>query len=922
MGRGRAAGRRGNDDANKDLSDANETTMIIANGEEDDDSFGPAPPPPSHPHPDDLSPPKAGGSPEGRAHGGDYDDAAALEGDDGFVPGESNSSKKKWSLLGFGKSRAGGRGPGADEPGVQIQGIDDVLKDEPPPPPPPPAANEEGYEEGGGAGGGAPGQRQSRGRFGRFGGGGGGGRGGRDDTEDGDDEDDNEIDEDMSVEIPPTTVVQRMKHREENDEVKRLDNGKWGRVGMAAGCLLVVLAVVLGVGYGTGAFQQSSSRSGSGGNGGGGGGGSSDPNRPAAVTSYLQSITTEPGAYFGNGTANATDPGTLSANWLINDDPLQLSPDTGLGKFRLRQRYALLTLWYASRSYWANATGWATGDDECTWLGVTCEPAQLDGEAGDVTVVTRLSLDGNGVQALPSDLFLLDSLKVLSLADNEIVGTIPPSLANATTLVELYLEKNGLEQDLSDFDWSGLANLEVLRLGENRGLNGTVHDSLWTLAKLQELALNGCRFRGEIGAAPVDSLQSLAVFDISKNRGGDRAGFSGALPTVLAAIPTLEVVGLGGNRFEGTIPPEYAASLPALSEMDLSDNQLTGSLLEDWGASTALRVLRVGGNAGLGGGSIPAFLYDMTSLQVLDIGGMTLDGPIDPAIANLASLVEFNVSGNALTGAPPTEIGTLSSLQVLGMGSNFLSGPLGFVSGLASLTDLNVETNLFTGFSDLSGLTGLRSLRASRNDFRAAFPDAVTSLPSLGTSPPAPPPLLDVARARVPTVPSLVHSRFPSFSRSVPGPDQQRPHRIPPHQPRGHDRAGAADPERQLFGGSHPRHRFGHDQPARDAAGRERAHFVAPLDDDEPVQPPGAGAAAEPPRGAAAQRHWGDVRPPAVPDQQQRRQQRRHGRDHRPPPGHRVQHEVPGGAGGVQQPPDGDAPHRDGDDGPAPVPGH
>jgi Leucine-rich repeat (LRR) protein len=698
---------------------------IITNNNDDEDSFGPTPPPPSHPHPDDLLPNSSisrGGAEEGGAYDGRNADAILQSGDDEDVDvdfqagnGQQGYKKKPWTILGFG-SRAAGRGsnnkPEDPQNSVQIQGIEDVLKDDPPGTSKAGTIEneeeEDDYEGGGGGRGGRLGRR--------------GKGGGRDDTED-----DNELDEDMSVEIPPTTVVQRMKHREENDAVKRLDNGRWARVGGIAACLLVVLAVILGVGYGSGAFQ-SSSRSASGGNGGGGGG-SSDPNRPAAVTSYLQSITTEPDAYFGNST-NATDPGTLSANWLVNDDPLQLSPDTEAGMFRLKQRYALLTLWFSSRSYWANSTGWAAAEDECMWLGVTCEPAQLEG-AGEVNVVTRLSLDGNGVQALSSDLFLLDNLKILSLADNVIVGPLPPTLANASSLVELYLETNGLQQDLSDFDWSGLLNLEVLRLGDNVGLNGTLNDSLWTLPKLQELALNGCRFQGEIGAA-VENLQSLVVFDVSNNRGGNRAGFSGTLPTVFASLPNLEVLGLGGNRFEGSIPSEYAA-MPELSELNVADNQLTGSLLEDWVTSTSLKVLRVGGNAGLGGGTIPSFLYDMTSLQVLDIGGLNLDGQIDPTVANLVNLVEFNVSGNALTGAPPTEMGSLTGLETLQMGSNFLSGPLDFVAALGALTDLNVETNLFTGFSDLSGLSSLKSLRASRNDFAGTFPDAVASLPSLGT---------------------------------------------------------------------------------------------------------------------------------------------------------------------------------------------
>lgn len=36
--------------------------------------------------------------------------------------------------------------------------------------------------------------------------------------------------------------------------------------------------------------------------------------------------------------------------WLLNDDPLQLSPDTPYHQFRIQQRYALLTLWFQPRT--------------------------------------------------------------------------------------------------------------------------------------------------------------------------------------------------------------------------------------------------------------------------------------------------------------------------------------------------------------------------------------------------------------------------------------------------------------------------------------------------------------------------------------------------------------------------------------------
>ena len=526
--------------------------------------------------------------------------------------------------------------------------------------------------------------------------------------------------EDLSVEIPPTTVVQRMLAKEEQDFEKRQDNSKWTRVGAAVCGLLVLLAIILGAGYGSGAFSNKSSTAAP---SQPSGDANQDGTRPAAISTYLESVSTQ-GA---SGFSNATSPQTLSMNWLINDDPLQLSPSDEASKFRLAQRYALLTMWFSSKAYWTQYSGWVDAEDECTWFGVTCEQVTLEG-AGDQNVVTQFSMDSNGVQALSGDLFTLQNLKVLSLADNVIEGRLPAALANASSLVELYLESNLFSQDLSKFDWSKLTNLEVLRLGMN-AFKGTLHDSLWSLTNLQEIVLDSCSLSGEIPTS-IASLENLVTFDISSNRVDNSTGFSGPLPTSFASLPKLEVLALGGNQFDGAIPDEYA-NFPALTELNLADNQLTGSILEGISA-LPLTVLRLGGNS-FTQGPIPTFLYDMTTLQVLDVNSCQFDGPIDPAIANLVNLIELNVGGNFLTSSVPTEIEALSNLQVLQAGNNFIGGTMDFATALVGLIDLNVASNQLTGFPDLSALSSLQFLRVQDNPLATTFPESLTSIANLST---------------------------------------------------------------------------------------------------------------------------------------------------------------------------------------------
>jgi Leucine rich repeat len=264
-------------------------------------------------------------------------------------------------------------------------------------------------------------------------------------------DDDVDADEEMSVEIPPTTVVQRMIAQEkygngdDDDESSEGIQKHRGHVNgtvrnvtiMAVTCCAVILAVVLGVGYGTGAFGSSSPNSPSSGGGKNSTGTASDPTRAAAITSYLSSVV--PG---GESTiSNVNTPEGMAATWLGTDDPLALSPDTDdVSKQRLLQRYALLTLWFNSESEWGSETGWSDGtEDECTWFGLTC----VDSDSAGIPTVRNISLVSNNVQGtIPPALSLLSHLSVLNLNGNGLTGSIPENITSLDRLRELDVSSN------------------------------------------------------------------------------------------------------------------------------------------------------------------------------------------------------------------------------------------------------------------------------------------------------------------------------------------------------------------------------------------------------------------------------------------------------------------------------------------------
>jgi hypothetical protein len=148
--------------------------------------------------------------------------------------------------------------------------------------------------------------------------------------------------------------------------------------------------------------------------------------RSVAVASYINNITLFSGgtiAYPPLDPANVT-PEEFALQWLIDTDSLQLFVDTEQDTFRLRQRYALVTL---LQSLWAgDASGIIIGGDECTWsVAIACDQEN----------VTSIDLfDKNLTGRIPDDLGLLTDLNYFSVSSNLIVGTLPTSIGQLTSV--------------------------------------------------------------------------------------------------------------------------------------------------------------------------------------------------------------------------------------------------------------------------------------------------------------------------------------------------------------------------------------------------------------------------------------------------------------------------------------------------------
>ena len=177
----------------------------------------------------------------------------------------------------------------------------------------------------------------------------------------------------------------------------------------------------------------------------------------------------------------------------------------------------------------------------------------------------------------------------------------------------------------------------------------TLPPDLFTLRELEELILLNIKLSGiPPGLA---QLTNLHMLDLTNTNLRDLSG------EVLAALPKLRILSVAQNSLS-TLPPE-------LFELPLETLSLESCGIE---------------------GALPDALWDMTTLNVLNIGNCGLV-TLPPALGNLVHLKHLTVNSNSGLTKLPDELGQLSELEKLSCsGSGLRSLP----SSLGDLTALKI----------------------------------------------------------------------------------------------------------------------------------------------------------------------------------------------------------------------------------------
>jgi len=234
--------------------------------------------------------------------------------------------------------------------------------------------------------------------------------------------------------------------------------------------------------------------------------------RASGIANYISSIALTPlPLVYPVSVASGEE---LALAWLIETDPLRLNVNTEEGRFRLRQRYALASLWFQQTQTWADSTNWLD-EDECTWYGIECTQ----------DLVTRIALSNNQLSgsSIPDDLGLLSSLSVLTLGPNSMLrGTLPVALGRLTSLTQFSAVTNligALPDEIGQ--WTSLT---LFTISSNFDVTGTL-------------------------PASVGQWTNLSSIDLRQTK------LSGALPNSISNWSQIRSVLFDATLFTGTVPP-------------------------------------------------------------------------------------------------------------------------------------------------------------------------------------------------------------------------------------------------------------------------------------------------------------------------------------------------------------------------------
>ncbi|XP_021802527.1 putative receptor-like protein kinase At3g47110 [Prunus avium] len=347
---------------------------------------------------------------------------------------------------------------------------------------------------------------------------------------------------------------------------------------------------------------------------------------------------------------------------------------------------------------------------------------------GSFPKLQRLDLYGNQFSGtIPSTIFNLSTLQDINLSYNKLSGAIPRQIGNLTMLKTIYLDFNNFNEIPKEIGF--LHQLKKLYVQLN-ALKGPVHVAVFNMSSLTTLTLYENNLSGGLPDNICQNLPSLQILNLGGNQ------FDGPLPSKLWQCKELLVLNLEENNFSGSIPKNIG-NLTMMKEIHLSQNTLTGTI--PWSSIfniSTIRELSLATNQL--SGSLPANIgLGLPNLKILYIGDNDLSGVI-PNLSNASMLTELDLARNSFTGFIPSTLCALTNLQRLNLASNNLTIDTSTISCLVNLGNLTflalsanpLNARLDDSFRNFS-TSSLQYLSLFNCNMRGNIPIGIGNLSSL-----------------------------------------------------------------------------------------------------------------------------------------------------------------------------------------------
>lgn len=217
-----------------------------------------------------------------------------------------------------------------------------------------------------------------------------------------------------------------------------------------------------------------------------------------------------------------------------------------------------------------NGDNWVRKDN---WMSDVspCEWFGVKCEYNELTGIflARNNLDGQFVNSFG----YLKNLKNLDLASNKIKGHFPYSFLFLTKLVAVSFRYNQLEGDIGNF--RNCENMKWMHLDWNN-VTGDLNSLANRMPNLRVLGLTGNKVQGTINFNLLKSFPQIQILSLGMNK------ISGNISEFLSGhAPDLENLDLCMNNFCGSLnnlKNDSALKMPSLTELELFGNNIDGDI--------------------------------------------------------------------------------------------------------------------------------------------------------------------------------------------------------------------------------------------------------------------------------------------------------------------------------------------------------